>query len=194
MTQRPQRTPSEPTEPTHSTPLRPRSVPTRRDPVGGAALLMDRRGMLAAAVVVGGAGALAACSSPPVVAESRSPSSPSSSAAAAPTTSSAPASSEPETPAPSGTPTSQIPVGGGKIFSDQQVVVTQPTAGQFKAFSAVCTHQGCIVGEISDGQIICPCHASHFDISSGEPTPDSLAQSPLPAKTVTVTGDTFTVG
>ena len=192
MTQRPQRTPSDPTGPTHSTPLRSRSLPARRDPVSGAARLMDRRGMLAAAVVVGGAGALAACSSPPVVAESLSPSSPSSSAAAAPTTTAA-ASSEPQTPAPAGTPTSQIPVGGGKIFSDQQVVVTQPAAGEFKAFSAVCTHQGCIVGEISDGEIICPCHASHFDISSGEPTPDSLAQSPLPAKTVTVTGDTFTV-
>jgi Rieske Fe-S protein len=149
---------------------------------------MDRRGILASAIVVAGAGALAACSSPPVVAEPKA-----SSSGAAPPQSPGGTSGQAQTPAPAGTPTSEIPVGGGKIFSDEQVVVTQPSAGQFKAFSAVCTHQGCIVGEISGGQIICPCHASHFDISTGAPTPDSLAQSPLPAKTVTVSGDTFTV-
>ncbi|MGW5239756.1 Rieske (2Fe-2S) protein [Monashia sp. NPDC004114] len=187
MTQRPQRTPSDPTEPILSTSVQQGVAPARRDRAAGASVLMDRRGMLAATVVVGSAGALAACSSPPVVAE---PAPPASGSSATPTDG---ASGQPQTPAPAGTPTSDIPVGGGKIFPDEQVVVTQPTAGQFKAFSAVCTHQGCIVGEISGGQIICPCHASHFDISTGAPTPDSLAQSPLPAKNVTVTGTTFTV-
>ena len=42
--------------------------------------------------------------------------------------------------------TDEIAVGGGKIFPEQQVVVTQPTEGNFKCFTAVCTHQGCIVG------------------------------------------------
>ena len=40
----------------------------------------------------------------------------------------------------------EIPVGGGKVFEALKVVVTQPTAGDFKAFSAVCTHQACTVG------------------------------------------------
>ncbi len=41
--------------------------------------------------------------------------------------------------------TGDIPEGGGKVFADQGVVVTQPASGEFKAFSAMCTHQGCAV-------------------------------------------------
>src|SRR5262245_153353 len=55
---------------------------------------------------------------------------------------------------------SDVPVGGGKILSAQQVVVAQPSAGEFKAFSAVCTHQGCIVANVSGGRINCTCHNS----------------------------------
>ena len=51
-----------------------------------------------------------------------------------------------------------IPVGGGKVFDALKVVVTQPTAGDYKAFSAVCTHQGCTVNGVSNGVITCPCH------------------------------------
>ena len=51
--------------------------------------------------------------------------------------------------------------------------MTQPTAGTFKAFSAICTHQGCMVGEVADGTIICPCHGSQFTIADG-----SVAQRP----------------
>jgi Rieske Fe-S protein len=78
-----------------------------------------------------------------------------------------------------------IPVGGGRVFPDQKVVVTQPTAGDFKAFSAVCTHQGCIVGDVSGGSIECPCHGSRFDIATGA-VKRGPATQPLPAKTVTV--------
>ena len=58
-------------------------------------------------------------------------------------------------------------MGGGKIFADQKVVVTQPTSGDFKAFSAVCTHQGCVVSGVADGTINCACHGSEFDIATG---------------------------
>src|SRR5258707_73783 len=54
--------------------------------------------------------------------------------------------------------TTDIPVGGGKVFDREKIVVTQPTAGEFKAFSAVCTHQGCTVKKIANGIITCPCH------------------------------------
>ncbi|MFL6155840.1 MAG: Rieske (2Fe-2S) protein [Marmoricola sp.] len=91
-----------------------------------------------------------------------------------------------------GIKTSEIPVGGGKIFADQQVVVTQPTAGDFKAFSAVCTHQGCLVNKVADKQIQCPCHFSHYSIADGS-VESGPAPKPLPAKTVTVSGDTLTV-
>ncbi|MEV0323394.1 Rieske (2Fe-2S) protein [Streptomyces sp. NPDC050658] len=89
--------------------------------------------------------------------------------------------------------TSEIPVGGGKVFKDEKVVVTQPEKGDFKAFSAVCTHQGCTVGEVADGTINCPCHGSKYRIAdasvAGGPAP-----RPLPPQDITVTGDSITLG
>jgi nitrite reductase/ring-hydroxylating ferredoxin subunit len=60
-----------------------------------------------------------------------------------------------------------VPVGGGKILADRKIVLTQPTAGTVKAFSAVCTHAGCVVGEVSGGTINCPCHGSKFKVEDG---------------------------
>jgi Rieske Fe-S protein len=91
-----------------------------------------------------------------------------------------------------GIPTSEIPVGGGKVFAGRQVVVTQPSAGEFKAFSAICTHQGCLVNQVADGTIVCPCHGSMFSIKDGS-VEGGLAQSPLPEVKVTVSGNTLTV-
>jgi nitrite reductase/ring-hydroxylating ferredoxin subunit len=84
-----------------------------------------------------------------------------------------------------------VPVGGGVV--DGVVVVVQPTAGDYKAYSAVCTHQQCLVGQVQDGFIICPCHNSHFAIADGVPTADSMAKAPLTAKTVTVSGDALVI-
>ena len=64
-------------------------------------------------------------------------------------------------------PLSDIPVGGGVIRAADKVVVTQATAGQYKAFSAVCQHQGCIVGSIEGKNIVCPCHGSAYSIVDG---------------------------
>ncbi|GAA1788390.1 Rieske (2Fe-2S) protein [Planosporangium flavigriseum] len=88
--------------------------------------------------------------------------------------------------------TSDIPVGGGKVFTEQGVVVTQPTAGQFKAFSAKCTHAGCNVNSVSGGAINCPCHGSRFSATDGS-VQAGPARSPLAAKTVTVNGDSLTI-
>ncbi|MFK0044190.1 Rieske (2Fe-2S) protein [Streptomyces sp. NPDC090741] len=84
--------------------------------------------------------------------------------------------------------TSDIPVGGGKVFKDQKVVVTQPMAGQFKAFSATCTHQGCSVATVKDGNIVCPCHQSLFKISDGT-VAGGPATRPLAAAKIAVEGD-----
>ena len=89
--------------------------------------------------------------------------------------------------------TSQIPVGGGAVFPEQLVVVTQPTAGEFKAFTATCTHQQCAVTRVENGKIVCPCHGSLFDITTGAPTADSPAKRPLATRTATLSGDTVTV-
>ncbi|MFJ6986915.1 MULTISPECIES: Rieske (2Fe-2S) protein [unclassified Streptomyces] len=97
------------------------------------------------------------------------------------------------TPAPKGTPgqelarTADIPVGGGRIFKDEKIVVTQPTEGDFKAFSAVCTHQGCLVGSVADGTVNCPCHGSTFKITDGAVT-GGPAPRPLPEEKISVEG------
>jgi Rieske Fe-S protein len=88
------------------------------------------------------------------------------------------------------TKTTDIPVGGGTIFKKEKVVVTQPTQGDFKAFSAVCTHQGCIVATVADGTINCACHKSSFAITDGAVT-HGPATKPLPAEQITVQGDSI---
>ncbi|MFC5952069.1 Rieske (2Fe-2S) protein [Pseudonocardia lutea] len=88
--------------------------------------------------------------------------------------------------------TAEVPVGGGVILAAQQVVVTQPTAGLFKAFSTTCTHQGCAVTSVADGSIVCPCHGSSFSVTDGAPT-EGPARKPLPEKAVTVSGGAVTL-
>jgi nitrite reductase/ring-hydroxylating ferredoxin subunit len=83
--------------------------------------------------------------------------------------------------------TSEIPVGGGKIFTAAKVVVTQPVAGQYKAFSAVCTHAQCLVDRVAMGTIDCPCHAAQFSIKDGSVV-SGPAPSPLPPRQITVQG------
>jgi len=83
--------------------------------------------------------------------------------------------------------TSDIPEGGGKVFAAQKVVVTQPAAGQYKAFSAVCTHQGCTVSQVNNGMINCPCHGSKFKIADGS-VAQGPATQPLAPANITVSG------
>lgn len=84
-------------------------------------------------------------------------------------------------------PASEIPVGGGKVFKAQKVVVTQPAAGTFKAFSSVCTHQGCQVSEVTGGTINCDCHGSKFSATDGSVT-EGPAKKPLAARQVSADG------
>lgn len=64
-------------------------------------------------------------------------------------------------------PTESIPIGGGTVFTQQRVVVTQPEPGQYHAYSARCTHEGCLVSSVTEGTINCPCHGSRFSITDG---------------------------
>jgi Rieske Fe-S protein len=90
-------------------------------------------------------------------------------------------------------PVADVPVDGGKVLTHAEVVVTQPSKGEFKAFSAVCTHQGCLVNDVKDGQIVCPCHGSMFSIEDGSVT-GGPAPKPLPEAKVTVKSGTIVVG
>ncbi|MFI5978336.1 Rieske (2Fe-2S) protein [Streptomyces sp. NPDC051452] len=89
--------------------------------------------------------------------------------------------------------TSDIPEGGGKVFKDRKIVVTQPKKGEFKAFSAICTHQGCTVNRVTDGTIDCPCHGSKFHIADGS-VADGPATRPLPKKSIKVEGNSIRLG
>ncbi|MHA6625115.1 Rieske (2Fe-2S) protein [Pseudonocardia sichuanensis] len=84
--------------------------------------------------------------------------------------------------------TADIPVGGGAVFPDRDLVVTQPVAGEFRAFSATCTHQGCTVGEVSDGAIVCTCHGSRFAVEDGAVV-EGPAETPLPERGIEVDGE-----
>ncbi|MGB3444075.1 MAG: Rieske (2Fe-2S) protein [Actinophytocola sp.] len=116
-------------------------------------------------------------------------------AAAAPETTE-PATTEPPAPpekpettaAPKGiASTADIPVGGGAVLQAQQVVITQPSPGEFRAYSAVCTHQGCVVNDVVGGTINCNCHGSKFGLDGS--VSQGPASAPLPSVAVKVTGD-----
>ncbi len=102
-----------------------------------------------------------------------------------------------ERPSPEGTPgpqtasTGDIPVGGGRIYPASQTVLTQPVAGEFRAYSSLCTHAGCPVTEVTDA-IVCRCHGSRFSLADGSAL-SGPAREPLPAKAVTVENDTLSV-
>jgi Rieske Fe-S protein len=105
-----------------------------------------------------------------------------------PGTTEPPAPPEQPPPAPAGlASTGDIPVGGGAVFQAEQVVITQPSPGEFRAYSAVCTHQGCIVNDVVGGTINCNCHGSKFGLDGS--VTQGPASAPLPAVAVKVTGD-----
>jgi Rieske Fe-S protein len=155
--------------------------------------LATRRGMLAGVGLVGLAGAITACgasgsSSSAATGTSSTPGG--AATATVPSASSSASASGGGRASGALSSTSAIPVGGGKIFPTQLVVVTQPKAGEFKAFTAVCTHMGCTVNQISDGKIECPCHGSEYSIDSGDVL-RGPAPKPLAAKSIKVTGDSI---
>lgn len=84
--------------------------------------------------------------------------------------------------------TDEVPVGGGIVLTDQRVVLTQPTAGEFKAFTATCTHQQLRVTGVADGQIQCDNHGSRFSVADGS-VEQGPAPSPLASVAIEVDGD-----
>ncbi|MGL5858466.1 MAG: Rieske (2Fe-2S) protein [Angustibacter sp.] len=90
-------------------------------------------------------------------------------------------------------PAADVPVGGGMIFADAKVVVSQPEQGTFKAFSTTCTHKQCAVTEIDGDAVVCPCHGSRFSLTDGSPT-QGPATAPLEPRQVQESGGALTLG
>jgi Rieske Fe-S protein len=128
---------------------------------------IDRRAVLAGGAALGAAGLVTGCATPPAPAPA--PAAPAGGSGAAGT---------------SVGPAAEVPVGGGKVFEALEVVVTQPTAGRFRGFSAVCTHTGCIVTSVTGGTINCPCHGSKFGLDGARVA--GPAERPLRERPVTV--------
>lgn len=92
-------------------------------------------------------------------------------------------------------PRASVEVGAAHFFNfrGRPAVLLQPTPGKFLAFSAVCTHLGCIVKwEQDKGEFLCPCHAGRFSAEGavlGGPPPKPLESLP-----VALAGDQILVG
>jgi thiosulfate dehydrogenase [quinone] large subunit len=80
-------------------------------------------------------------------------------------------------------PASSVPIGSAATFtiptSGDPGIVFQLTKGNFVGYDAVCSHAGCTVGYTPHSQLmVCPCHGSQFQISTGQvvagPAPHGL--------------------
>ena len=146
---------------------------------------VQRRTILTAGGLVLAGGALAACGGADSTATEAATGAPTTGAPAAPAT------EAPAAPV-SGAlaAVSEVPVGGGVIVPEPPIVITQPVAGTFKAFTAICPHQGCLVSEVAENQIVCPCHGSLFSAEDG-----AVVQGPavegLTAASIAVQGDSI---
>lgn len=87
----------------------------------------------------------------------------------------------------------EVPVGGSKLYRDQRVIVTCPAKGQYKAFSAQCTHAGCLLDKVEDNVGNCPCHGSRFDTTTGNAM-EGPATAPLPSVPVRIEGGKLVAG
>lgn len=85
-------------------------------------------------------------------------------------------------------PSGDVPVGGGVVFADERIVVTQPIEGEFAGFTAVCTHQGCVVDNVGGGTINCKCHGSKFQVADGK-VANGPAKKPLATQAIEVNDD-----
>ncbi|MFJ6567219.1 Rieske (2Fe-2S) protein [Streptomyces sp. NPDC091292] len=90
-------------------------------------------------------------------------------------------------------PAGEVPKGATKLFSDKRVVVTHADDGTYKAFSTVCTHAQCPIDRLDGTELVCSCHGSKFDATTGEVLRDP-ATVPLPEVPVTVKAGKLVAG
>ena len=141
----------------------------------------SRRALIAGAGALGVAGVLAACGGDETPGTGTTPT-------GAPTD----GQTAPGAPGAALAKKADIPVGGGKVFGEQGVVITQPAAGEFVGYTAICTHQQCVLANVSDGTINCGCHGSKFSIADGS-VKGGPAKNSLPKKDLKIDGDNISL-
>ncbi|MFJ3702256.1 MULTISPECIES: Rieske (2Fe-2S) protein [Streptomyces] len=87
----------------------------------------------------------------------------------------------------------EVPVGGAKLYREQRVVVSCQAAGRYKAFSAQCTHAGCLLDKVEGNEGNCPCHGSRFDMTTGKAL-QGPATVPLPSVPLKIEGGKLVAG
>ena len=167
-------------------------------------LPVQRRTVLRAAGLLAltsaGAAALASCSaeagsgSPPASPAAAPTSPPASPSPTADATSPKPSASNAQAPDGPSVATSEVPVGGGVILEDADYVVTQPSKGEYKAFSKICTHQGCPVASVDNGVIHCNCHGSEYSIEDGSVTNPPATKALAESKTTVFEDKVYVTG
>jgi nitrite reductase/ring-hydroxylating ferredoxin subunit len=83
------------------------------------------------------------------------------------------------------TAAADVPVGSGTIAVG--TLITQPSAGVFKGFVAVCTHAGCALSAVKGDAALCPCHGSTFGLDGQVLRGPAIA--PLKPREIRVVGD-----
>lgn len=139
--------------------------------------MISRRGVIASAVGVSAVAALTACT---------------------PEVTNLGTTSEPSTPTTSGpvavAKITDIPIGSGKKFDvdGTPILITQPRVGEFRGFSAICTHAGYVMNNMANSEIKCDNHGAVYSADDGSvlsgPAPRALGKVE-----VTVDGDDILV-
>ncbi|MEU1043043.1 Rieske (2Fe-2S) protein [Streptomyces sp. NPDC005907] len=77
----------------------------------------------------------------------------------------------------------EIPKGSAKLYRDHNVVVSHAEDGSLKAYSTICTHAGCPINKLAGTTLMCPCHGSEFDATTGKvlhlPATEPLNELPV---------------
>ncbi|MCK8674810.1 Rieske (2Fe-2S) protein, partial [Rhodococcus sp. HM1] len=87
---------------------------------------------------------------------------------------------------------SDVPVGGAVMIEGKRLVVSQPVAGDFRAFVAICTHSGCNISGVEGDEIVCNCHGSRFRLDGT--VAQGPAKKPLKTRPVEARGTDLVVG
>lgn len=87
-------------------------------------------------------------------------------------------------------PESEVAEGGAKLYRDHNVAVSRSGDGTLKAYDTRCTHAGCPINKLDGTRLVCPCHGSEFDVTTGKVLREP-AVAPLKPLTVEVKNGTL---